>query len=186
MQTRLPGLVIRAFDWSQWRALWQLRLRQLAEAGILLDDSAIPSGPEDLGLDDYEWDYNHIAEVYLCGAGWFWLAWVDGTPAGHVGAQDLGERGVELRRMYVSPEYRRKGVGTALVRELLLHCAAKGTRAVELWTESGGVGMQLYQILGFGRTAAPGAEFHAWAEQTHFKPGTDECRMRLDLIESRG
>ncbi len=176
------NLVIRAFDWSQWRAIWQLRLRHLAEEGIVLDEAtAIPAEPEDLGDDDQEWDFNHIDSVYLRGVGWFWLAWVDGEPVGHIGAQDLGQGGVELRAMYVARELRRRGIGAALVSELLRHCAAGGAHVVELWTAIDGVGRKLYEPFGFRQVPAPGAEYPGLAERTHFTPGDDQIRMRLAL-----
>ena len=179
-----PDLVIRAFDWSQWRALWQLRLRHLAEEGILLDEAtAIPAEPEELGDDDQEWDFNHIDSVYLRGAGWFWLAWLDGEPAGHIGAQDLGQSGIELRAMYVARELRRRGIGAALMRELLSHCAEGGAHVVELWTAVDGSGRKLYEPFGFSQVPEPGPEFDKVAELTHFHPGPDEIRMRLDLVK---
>jgi hypothetical protein len=87
-----------------WRDLWELRVQQLAEHGIILSPDAIPSQPLVVCRGDHEWDYHQIGQVYLASRGGFWLAWSDGTPVGHVGAQDLGE-GVELRHMYVRKDF---------------------------------------------------------------------------------
>ncbi len=59
---------------KHWHALWELRHYQLAEEGIIIATDEIPDHPMDVGRGDDEWDYHHIAEVYLNGAGGFWLA----------------------------------------------------------------------------------------------------------------
>jgi GNAT superfamily N-acetyltransferase len=171
---------IRPFDWGHWTSLWQLRFAQLAEHGIWLDPEEMPQGPEDVGRDDPEWDYDHMAEVYLRGAGGFWLAWWGDVPAGHVGAQDLGGV-VELRRMYVRAEYRRRGIGTRLVQALIEHCASQGVQAIELWTAEEGPGRQLYRRLGFRRTGGPGPGYEQVDAATGRPPAADEIRMRLKL-----
>ncbi|MEZ4618432.1 MAG: hypothetical protein R2867_23360 [Caldilineaceae bacterium] len=85
---------------TQWKPLWQLRFAHLAEQGIIVPEDAIPTVPGLPAHDTYERDLNRIDEVYLSGAGGFWLAWQRDAPVGYVGGQDLG--GVmELRRMYV-------------------------------------------------------------------------------------
>jgi len=163
---------VRAFTWAQWPALWALRFAQLAEQGIRVADSP-PAAPD---LDSpYEVDYHRLDQVYLAGAGGFWLAWAEGAPVGHVGAQDLGGGAIELRRMYVRAEYRRQGIGSLLVRTLIAHCAARGAAAIELWTAPAGPGRWLYGQLGFRRAVAPGPEFAV------IPPNENEIRMRLDL-----
>jgi len=168
-----PALVqVRAFTWAQWPALWALRHAQLAEQGIRIT-ADLPAAPD---LDSpYEADYHRLDQVYLSGAGGFWIAWAEGAPVGHVGAQDLGGGAIELRRMYVRAEYRRQGIGSLLVRTLIAHCADRGATAIELWTAPGGPGRALYEKLGFRRVASPGREFGA------IQPNDSEIRMRLDL-----
>lgn len=181
-----PRISIAPYAASYWRALWRLRLCQLAEAGTVLPDEAIPEQPEDVGRDDYEWDYHHIAEVYLRGAGGFWLAfWGDAgfatlALAGHIGGQDVGGA-IELRRMYVRAEFRRNGIGAGLVHALLDHCRARGARAVELWTGAEGSGRRLYERLGFRVTRGPGKEFTDLQYRLNYIQGEDEIRMRLEL-----
>ena len=50
---------------------------------------------------------------------------------------------VELRRMYVMPDCRRMGIGSALVETLLVHCRKSGVKAVALWTDQNGLGCVL-------------------------------------------
>jgi GNAT superfamily N-acetyltransferase len=167
------GVSIRLFQWADWAALWQLRYAQLAELGVPVGGQQVPAQPDP--DNRYEPDYHCIGEVYLTGAGGFWLAWSGEVPIGHVGAQDLGGC-IELRRMYVRAERRRRGVGSSLVATLIQHCARRGVRAVELWTSPEGPGRLLYQRLGFRVVSGPGPEFQ------RVPPVLDEIRMRLDLI----
>jgi len=173
-------IVIKPFTWEDWSALWAIRLAQLAEHGILLDPTAIPEHPQS-GIDDeHEWDFHHIEQVYLRGAGHFWLAWYTEQPVGYVGGQDVGGA-IELRRMYVKASYRRLGVGTKLVEALISHSHTQGVQAIELWTAENGPGRRLYQALGFRETEGPGAEFKDITTRTRYTPGADEIRMRLDV-----
>ena len=173
---------IKPFESELWIPLWQLRFAQLAEHGILLDPKEIPAGPAHTGQDGYEWDLHHIAEVYLSGAGGFWLAWRDDVPVGYVGAQDLGGV-VELRRMYVKADYRRRGIGTRLVQALIRHCRSEGVRAIELWTAENGPGHLLYGKLGFRVADMPGPGFENVDAATGRSQRADEIRMRLALTE---
>ena len=105
-------IVVKPFEWAHWAAMWQLVGAHLDEHGIVLDPEDVvrpipPQEPEQVVRGKYEWDMEYVGPVYLRGAGGFWLAWYEETPAGHVGAQDLGGV-IELRRMYVRAEYRRR------------------------------------------------------------------------------
>jgi GNAT superfamily N-acetyltransferase len=166
----MTTLQIKAFKWQHWAALWELREQQLAEHGITM---TIPVSEPDLS-SPYERDYHRIDQVYLKGAGNFWIAWLGDRPVGHVGAQDLGGA-VELRRMYVRADARGRGVGTGLVRKLTEHCSAQGVQAIELWTDESGPGRFLYERIGFRLVAEPGEAF----KDVPLSP--DEIRMRLDL-----
>jgi len=110
-------IAVKPFEWAHWAALWQLVDAQPIELGIVLDpEDGIPpippQEPEQVVRSEWEGDLDHIGVIYLRGAGGFWLAWEGDTPVGRVGAQDLGATGVELRRMYVRAECRRRGIGT--------------------------------------------------------------------------
>jgi GNAT superfamily N-acetyltransferase len=181
-------IVIKPFEWVHWAAMWQLVGAHLAEHGIVLDPGDVispipPQTPEQIDRSYPEWDMEYIGPVYLRGAGGFWLAWWGDTPVGHVGAQGLGKATVcvELRRMYVRAEYRRRGIGTRLVRALIEHCATQGVQAIELWTARDGLGRRLYAGLGFYPTDGPGPGYERVEQETGYRPGADEIRMRLDL-----
>jgi GNAT superfamily N-acetyltransferase len=182
-------IVVKPFEWAHWIPMWQLVHAHLAEDDIILGPEDIPpippQAPEQIDRSGYEWDLEYIGPIYLRGAGGFWLAWCGNMPAGHVGAQDLSGTdvcvGVELRRMYVRAEYRRRGIGTRLVQALIEHCVVKGARAIELWTAQEGSGHALYARLGFVPMDQPGSGYERVATETGYQPGPDEIRMRLDL-----
>jgi GNAT superfamily N-acetyltransferase len=183
-QSILP-LTVTPFKWvpgDHWRGLWELRHYQLVEAGIFIPLEENPAPPHNAGRDEYEWDYDHIDEIYLHGAGGFWLAWWEGCPVGHVAGQDLG-RIVELRHMYVRSEYRKRGIGACLVQVLLDQCKVHGVEIVRLWTASDGPGRRLYEHMGFQVISWPGEEEMAeLIERTNYTPGEDELRMQLLFI----
>ncbi|MBN2312110.1 MAG: GNAT family N-acetyltransferase [Candidatus Hydrogenedentes bacterium] len=118
-------IAIRPFEWKDWAPLCRLGIAQLAEHGIILDPKHISDEPEGTDRDCPEWDLDHVEEVYLSGAGGFWLACCGDMPVGQGGAQDLGGL-VELRRMYVRAEDRRRGIGARLVNALIEHMKGPG------------------------------------------------------------
>ncbi len=87
--------------------------------------------------------------------GGVWLAAQEGRVVGSVAARPLGGGLGELKRLYVLPEVRRRGIGRALVERALRAGQEAGWRAVRLDTLGGMEGAQaLYRALGF-RPIAP-------------------------------
>ncbi len=173
------AIMIKPFEWQDWYAMWKLNVYHLAESGIIVDDAA--QGPPNFALPydesnpNYpEMDMERIDEAYLKGRGNFWLAWADDQPVGSVGAQDMGDY-VELRRMYVRDEYRRRGIGTLLVQALIVHCKRQGASMIKLWTSDDGLGQFLYAKCGFRRVALQGDELG------HKRALSGECRLCLEL-----
>lgn len=176
----MKSISIQQYTPTHWIPMWQLRFAQLAEHGIYLPDDAIPTISGRPENDTYEWDLNHIDEVYCSGGGGYWLAWLGEEPVGSVGAQDLGGV-VELRRMYVKAAYRRQGIGRLLVEVLVAHCQASGMRTVELWTDAGGLGQPFYEQLRFCQVPTPGSGFEAVNQATRRTPKIGDIRMQLIL-----
>jgi GNAT superfamily N-acetyltransferase len=180
--TLSENILVKPFEWEHWIPLMQLLTSHLAEDGVILGPEEISEKPEDTPPGTADWDLDHINHVYLIGSGGFWLAWYGNIPIGHVGAQDLGGV-VELRRMYVKAEYRRRGAGTKLIQALIKHCAVKGVKAIELGTAENGIGRFLYEKLGFNRIDRPGPEFEDAVDVTRWSLRKGEIRMRLDLTD---
>jgi GNAT superfamily N-acetyltransferase len=172
-------ILVKSFTWDDWFAMWKLQAWHLADGEIYIDNAT--QGPPDFNLpyDETnpkypEMDMERIDLAYLSGRGNFWMAWIDDQPVGMVGAQDMGEF-IELRRMYVRQEYRRRGIGTLLVQALIDHCKQKGVKSIKLWTEDEGPGRYLYSPLGF-RQVEPQGE-----ERIYFRFLQGEIRMLKEL-----
>ena len=108
-------------------------------------------GPDEAVVDPAE---------FVSPVGLFLVAEVDGVPAG-CGAWRMHEPGVaEVKRVYVAPEFRRRGLAQLLMAALEESAAAAGSRAVVL--NSGfrqPEALALYAALGY--TSAPGYGVYA-------------------------
>jgi len=174
----MTTIQVMPYDPSRWSDLWAIRYAQLAEHGIVFANPVAPPIDGPFTDDDPEYDYYRMQDIYLSGAGNFWLAYLDNAPAGHIGAQDINCQ-IELRRMFVAAPYRRLGVGSALVSTLIEHAAGHFVDYIELWTESQGVGEQLYRHSGFTIVPEPSSAFTDVLAQTRYAPGQNEVRMQL-------
>jgi GNAT superfamily N-acetyltransferase len=90
------------------------------------------------------------AEEVTGGRGAFLIVYQDGTPVGCGALRLLDARTAELKRMYVSPSVRRRGLGRRLVAALEAEARALGVRRLVLET---GVrqdaALALYRATGF-------------------------------------
>jgi GNAT superfamily N-acetyltransferase len=97
-------------------------------------------------------EIDRIPDYYGTGAGrGFWIA-EDGGGAliGFFGLEPAGEDGAELRRMYVAPEMRRRGVARALLSEAERLSVSAGLRRVVLSTSVLlGAALALYSGAGY-------------------------------------
>ena len=64
----------------------------------------------------------------------FYLAEVDGRPAGTCGLKQVSAEVAEIKRMYVDPSVRRVGAGRALLRQVIDDARAAGYQALRLET----------------------------------------------------
>ena len=80
----------------------------------------------------------------------------DQRPAGCVGLHDWGDGAAEMKRLYVRPEFRGRGMARALTLAALAEARAIGYRAVRLDTISATMqpAIALYRELGFREIAA--------------------------------
>ena len=93
--------------------------------------------------EDHHWRFSHEEGLFV-------VAYVDGAPAGCGGVRDFGNGTAELKRMYVDPRFRTRGIGRALVEHLLDYARSIGVRRALL--ETGlllGEAVRLYERCGF-------------------------------------
>lgn len=104
----------------------------------------------DLCFQRFERELATIAEMYARPAGCLLLAYHDGALAG-CGAFRALEPGIaEMKRMYVRPSFRGRGIGRALAQQLTGDARASGYKAVRLDTLASMVEAHaLYESMGF-------------------------------------
>jgi GNAT superfamily N-acetyltransferase len=110
-------------------------------------------------------EIDRIGEYYAAGPGrGFWIAENDdGGLIGMFGLEATGADGAELRRMYVAPERRRRGVARALLAEAERLSIRAGLRRLVLSTsELQAAALALYRGAGFQllREEVAGAATH--------------------------
>jgi GNAT superfamily N-acetyltransferase len=93
-------------------------------------------------------DLDDPAAVYAA----LWVAVADGDVVGSVALRDLADGALELKRMYLRPEVRGRGLGKRLLATALDHARAAGTHVVRLDTsERMETARHLYEAHGFAR-----------------------------------
>jgi [ribosomal protein S18]-alanine N-acetyltransferase len=98
------------------------------------------------------WSANDFADCLASGIP-FLVAEQQGAVAGYVIAHGAADEG-EILNLGVAPAHQRRGVGRALVEQVLALLAGAGARAVFLEVrESNAVARRLYQTLGFAEVA---------------------------------
>ena len=97
------------------------------------------------------WPRKYFLELYRDCRDFFVVAKVGGRIAGYAVAC-AGKRNAEIASLAVHPDYRRRGVADALMRQTLAELGAAGVGRVELMVRTGNTaGAQLYRSLGFRR-----------------------------------
>lgn len=87
---------------------------------------------------------------YVPPAGGLWIAWEDGEAAGCVGLQPLSPGMCEMKRMYVRPLSRGKGIARALGLHVIDEARARGYERLRLGTlTTMQPAQKLYASLGF-------------------------------------
>lgn len=104
----------------------------------------------DHALGDYESELAGLPGEFESPQGCLLLATIGQNAAGCVAFRTIGPRVCEMKRLYVSNSFKRQGVGTALVEELLRVAAERDFRKMMLDTHpSMANAAKLYQQFGF-------------------------------------
>ena len=123
MNTGEPSPHIRAAGNADEPAVRALVFGVLRDYGLNPDPAAT-----DRDLDDIECSYRSH------GGGFDVMTTPDGTIIGTVGLMPLGDGRCELRKMYLAPAHRGRGLGRRLLMHALDRARALGFRRVELET----------------------------------------------------
>jgi len=70
-------------------------------------------------IQSFEEELRHLEHKYGPPAGRLYLALCDGFPAGCIGLKPFDRESCELKRLYVRPAFRGRGLGTQLVQQII-------------------------------------------------------------------
>ena len=107
-------------------------------------------------FQEYMKNYEHEIANHLPGrfgppSGCMLLAEYENQTAGCVGLMNLGDGICEMRRLYVRPQFRRRGIGNALAEAVIERGRTLKYDAMRLNTNGKMTGaVELYRSLGFG------------------------------------
>ena len=127
----------------------------LEAAGTLFDAYAASLGV-DLGYQDFATERRSLPGRYAPPFGELLMAWSAGAPVGCVGLRPIEPAGCcEMKRLFVAPAGRGKGVGRALVAAVIAAAQRIGHREMRLDTlPDMAAAAGLYRAAGFAEIAA--------------------------------
>lgn len=105
-----------------------------------------------LDFQDFDAELAALPGAYAPPLGEIWLAHLDGKAVGCVAVRPLDDGAAELKRLYVAPAGRGRGLGRRLVVRAIVFAARAGFRALKLDTLGDGrmeAAGRLYRSLGF-------------------------------------
>ena len=122
---------------------------ELAEAKRLFLEYADSLG-FDLCFQDFEREFDRMPGDYVPPGGRLRLAVVDGAAAGCIAIRKLGVDICEMKRLYVRPAFRGRGIGRRLAGAVVRDARSLGYRAIRLDTiPEMAEATALYRSLGF-------------------------------------
>ncbi|MEY3507808.1 MAG: hypothetical protein RIR44_1040 [Bacteroidota bacterium] len=111
---------------------------------------------EDLCFQSFDTEIDNPLYKYSAPTGALFIAYYNAIPVGCIALQPLQEpQTCEMKRLYVAPDYRKLGVGDALVKELLQEAQTLGYTTMKLDTlERLQAAIKLYLKFGFETVTA--------------------------------
>jgi len=144
---------------------------ELETARVLFNEYAAETGL-DLCFQGFPAELADLPGLYAPPRGRLLIAWSGADPVGCVALRPLGDDVCELKRMYVRPDFRGRGVGRRLTETILAEARSVGYGMMKLDTlPAMFAAVMLYENLGFVRCAA---YYNTPLTDTIFM----ECRLR--------
>ena len=84
--------------------------------------------------DSLEQEIDRIPQYYTGKEGQFWVVLSDSRVVGMFGLEPSGPGAMELRRMYVDPDFRRRGIAQEMMRAAEDYCLNTGQHRLDLST----------------------------------------------------
>jgi len=127
---------------------------EIAVARALFEEYAAWLGV-DLSFQGFATELAGLPGLYAPPRGRLLLAWADDNAAGCVALRPLDDSVCEMKRLFVRPAFRGRGVGRMLAEIVVNQARAIGYASMRLDTlPSMGAATALYQSLGFARIPA--------------------------------
>ena len=103
-----------------------------------------------LTIQNYDDELKDLSHKYGLPDGRLYLAYSDGVLAGSIALRKIDEERCELKRMYIKPEFRRRGIARTLVKQLINDAKEIGYRSMLLDTLPFlQIAIRMYKNLGF-------------------------------------
>lgn len=103
-----------------------------------------------LDLQNYDAELADLTKKYGLPDGRLYVAWCDGQPAGCIALRRLDDTTCELKRLYVRPAFRNRGIAGAMMQRILADARAIGYTAMLLDTLPFLTrAIKMYRALGF-------------------------------------
>lgn len=129
--------------------------------------------PFDLDFQNFDEEISHLPGEYSAPDGVILIASVGEKPAGCVALRKLEAGVCEMKRLYVKPEFRGKGIGRALAEKIIAQARESGYKKMRLDTvNSMTEAIALYRSFGFKEIP-----------QYRVNPLPDAMFFELDLAE---
>jgi len=118
---------------------------------------------ESIGLPDEFQDFGEevkgLPGVYGAVGGALWIASMEGQPAGTIALRRLNDRSGEIKRLYLRPAFRGRGLGRYLIESVIERARSLGYQTLYADTlPSMTDALSLYARLGFERVEAYGRD----------------------------
>jgi putative acetyltransferase len=133
--------------------------------------------------DGFDKDLRAIGDHYFARGGWFAVMVEEHRVVGTVGALPQADGVCEVKRLYLRPEYRGRGLGAALMSYITTWAAQAGFERLVAWSDARLAAAHLmYERLGFERFGERVLEDPDRSREYGFRKPIVACRAPGDRL----